>query len=83
MENSYKSATKAGRCFNGAHRDSGVIVHAIPNKDINGPNMSKSLCGTKPGLRGYGWSDSNKEINCQNCLNKISKSNSQSTNPNL
>jgi hypothetical protein len=72
----YKSAVKAGRCFNGAHRDSGVIVHAIPEDNINGPNFKKALCGTSPGIRGYGWNDSiNKDINCSKCLKKINLSN--------
>lgn len=68
----YKSAVKAGRCFNGAHRDGGTIVHAIPNISVNGSNFNKAFCGTRPGIRGYGWNDTiEKPVNCEKCIKKL------------
>ena len=68
------AAVKGGRCFNGAHRDRGQIVHGVITKDGKEPNGywgSKALCGSEPGLRGYGWSQTDKEVNCTKCLKKL------------
>jgi len=76
-ENVFLPATKAGRCFNGWHRDSGIIVHAVEplpsTYSSASPWFTKAICGVAPGLRGYGWSESNRQINCPKCLSKISK----------
>lgn len=64
------NVTKGGRCFNGAHRDSGVIVHIVAGPIPNGPWMDKALCGVRPGQKGYGWAESHREANCTKCLKK-------------
>lgn len=65
-------AVKGGRCYNGFHRDRGQIVHYVPAMPdgSNGDWFDKALCGVVPGRRSYGWSDSNKEVNCPKCLKK-------------
>ena len=78
MENSkiYLSARKGGRCWNGFHRDGGSIIHAVPTRDGLEPNGfwgDKSLCGTEPGLRGFGWSKVALDVNCPKCLKKLEK----------
>ena len=73
--NNVLPAVKGGRCFNGAHRDRGQVVHAVNTKDGKEPNGywgDKSFCGAEPGLRSYGWSQTDKEINCPKCLKKLS-----------
>jgi len=75
----YYEATKSGRAFNSAHRDSGTIVHAV--SDNSYPSWNKALCGAKPGSRGNGWHFENsnagdirfkkKEVTCIKCLSKI------------
>jgi len=66
------SAYKAGRSFNGAHRDSGIIIHLVPPLPYttNGFWGDKALCGAKPGVRGYGWSDTSMPPTCEKCINK-------------
>ena len=68
-----KSAYKAGRCFNGAHRDRGTIIHIVPSlrDGCVGDWFEKSLCGVVPGNRSFGWSESNKEPTCEKCIKKI------------
>lgn len=61
---------KGGRCFNGAHRDAGTIVHIINGSEPNGFWGGKSLCGARPGMRGYGWAPTKKDVNCEKCLLK-------------
>ena len=68
-------AVKGGRCWNGAHRDRGQVVHGVETEDGKEPNGywgGKALCGTETGLRSYGWSKTDKEINCPKCLKKLS-----------
>lgn len=61
---------KSGRAFNGAHRDAGVIIHAVP--DDRFPSWKKALCGAVPGRKGNGWSDPvDDDVTCGKCLNKI------------
>jgi len=73
MENVFKAAVKGGRCFNGFHRDRGVVVHAVePLPPHSGGDwFTKALCGAIPGDRGYGWSETSKDINCPKCLKKM------------
>ncbi len=66
----YSNVYKAGRCFNGAHRDAGAIVHIVEGGEPNGYWGDKALCGTEPGRRGFGWSKTSKEATCQKCINK-------------
>ena len=70
------SAIKSGRGWNGSHRDSGTIVHAVPplKEGCTGYWGGKSLCGVEPGIMGNGWSESLQEINCEKCIKKINKS---------
>lgn len=65
------SVTKGGRCFNGAHRDAGQIVHAIPvDTEPSGFWGAPALCGAEPGRRGYGWAISTKTVTCPKCIKK-------------
>jgi hypothetical protein len=67
---------KAGRCWNGFHKDSGVIVHSVPPQpeSVSGPHFEKALCRAVPGRSGYGWvSVPGKEINCSRCKAAINK----------
>lgn len=63
--------SKAGRCFNGAERDSGTVKHAVPDNSF--PSWETALCGTSPGVRGNGWKEPevNGEITCERCLKKM------------
>lgn len=63
---------KSGRCFNGAQRDQGAVVHAVPDADPI--SWEPALCGTQPGYRGNGWKDPiiDGEITCIRCLKKVS-----------
>lgn len=67
------SARKGGRCWNDAHRDSGYVIHAVEEQKGGGFWGDKALCGTEPGRRSYGWTGSDKEINCEKCLKKLAK----------
>lgn len=69
----YSNVSKAGRCFNGAHRDHGVVVHIVPGTEPNGVWFTKSLCGTQPGSRSYGWSQTDQPVNCEKCIAKKNK----------
>jgi len=62
---------KAGRCFNGAHRDAGIIVHAVNGIEPNGFWGTKALCGTVPGQRGHGWTKCDRDVNCPKCIKKL------------
>lgn len=68
------AAIKSGRAFNGAHRDAGIIVHLVeelPKHYCSGSFWGdKALCGVQPGIRGNGWTTSNREVNCPKCLKK-------------
>lgn len=64
------AATKSGRGFNGAHRDAGTIVHAVP-QNKGGDWFTPALCGTEPGIRGNGWHKSDAAVTCQRCLKKV------------
>ncbi len=66
------TAVKSGRGFNGAHRDSGSIVHIVPKMSATCSGFwgDKALCGTRPGYRGNGWSEVHNKANCPKCLSK-------------
>lgn len=78
-ERKFVAAYKAGRCFNGAHRDAGRIIHAVeplPETMSSASQwLTKAACGAKPGQRGYGWSESSEQINCPKCLIKTHSAN--------
>lgn len=69
----YTPGIKSGRAFNGAHRDSGTIVHLIQG-DMTKSEVSwdKALCGTTPGIRGNGWNfqEENRIVTCDKCYHK-------------
>lgn len=65
-----KTVYKGGRCFNGAHRDAGQIIHLIEGEEPNGYWGGKSLCGARPGMRSYGWAETKKAVNCTKCILK-------------
>lgn len=75
MNTKHTPAVKGGRCWNGAHRDRGQVVHIVPKLPTNtgGDWFSKSLCGSEPGRRSYGWSDTSKEPNCLKCIKKATE----------
>ena len=70
------AAVKAGRCYNGAHRDRGQVVHAVPPLPETSAGYwgTKSLCGVQPSGRSYGWDESKSKINCPKCLKKLNVS---------
>ena len=67
----YSNVRKGGRCFNGAHRDSGAIIHIVEGDEVNGFWGTKALCGTEPGRRGYGWTLANKDATCEKCIKNL------------
>lgn len=75
-EKKFTFAKKSGRAFNGAHRDSGTIVHIIEGDELYDQHFGweTALCGTKPGQRGNGWQYDRKFIpSCQKCIDKQTK----------
>jgi hypothetical protein len=68
-------ARKTGRCFNGAERDGGRIIHLVKPLPENsaGDWFIKALCGTQPGKRGNGWSLHHGPANCPKCLKQKEK----------
>lgn len=68
-------AVKGGRSWNGSHKDRGQIVHSVPSQPegTSGYWGDKALCGAEPGRRGYGWSETDKEVNCEKCLTRQKK----------
>lgn len=71
----YGYAKKSGRAFNGAHRDSGSVVHIVPKlpKGTGGDWFDKAVCGTEPGRRGNGWHEVNEDPTCERCIKKFDK----------
>lgn len=63
---------KSGRAWNGAHRDSGTIVHIVDHEETAGFWGGKALCGTEPGYKGNGWYETKNEANCPKCLKRAS-----------
>ncbi len=58
-------ARLAGRCFNGAERDSGRVYHAVAAASAFG----RALCGAQPGLRSNGWVHAPEgAVTCPRCL---------------
>jgi hypothetical protein len=66
-------AVKGGRAFNGNHKDKGLIVHYVYEMTnySEGDWFNKSLCGTEPNERSYGWTKTDKNVNCKKCLKKL------------
>jgi len=65
----YTAATKAGRCWNGAQRDRGSVVHAVP--DFENLTFKDALCGAYPGRKSAGWARSDRPVSCPRCLKII------------
>ena len=59
-----------GRARNGADREGGVRMHALP---IGSDAFSTALCGAKPGRQSAGWTDDSRhtEVTCPRCLRKM------------
>ncbi len=73
-----KTVYLAGRCRNGAHRDSGTLYHALDTDvDIEqGPLFGKAVCGAEPGRTAYGWAEAHKpeqSVTCPRCLKKLER----------
>ena len=61
----FQSMYLLGRLANGAERDKGRLIHAVPPR---GP----ALCGADYGRMSIGWqSAENAEITCSRCLKRI------------
>lgn len=77
IDRGYMLRRKAGCAYNGAHRDMGSVVHALPLEIYGYPQYGKALCGTKTGRLSIGWTDVWKEgvdkPTCKQCLNKVLK----------
>lgn len=76
MLTNYSRATKGGKVRNGAQRDQGSIVHAVPGNPQNGFWGTPALCGAVPGKKGYGWAngfdpDVEVQVTCPKCLKKL------------
>ena len=69
----YSNVRKTGRCFNGAERDGGRIIHVIEGGRPNGDWFGKTLCKTDAGLRGNGWSNTDREPTCAKCIKVLNK----------
>ena len=63
-----------GRCWNGAHRDAGRVVHLVPDDESV---FGQALCGARPGARSYGWAETDNEATCKRCLSKHEKLNQE------
>lgn len=72
---------KSGRCANGAARDGGSRVHAVPLTEgetrLNDGSARKALCGTQPGRLAY-WCDADQvmhaaAVSCPKCLHKLGR----------
>lgn len=62
-QSGYHIARLAGRCANGAERDSGTLYHAIQLGDY------KAMCSAEPGRRSAGWSPYHGDnVTCPRCL---------------
>ena len=72
---------KAGRCFNGFESDGGKIIHHIADrpKGTGGDWFGKATCGSQPGYRGNGWSETDKPVTCPKCLKKLEKITAKTT----
>jgi hypothetical protein len=75
MSIKYFARKKSGRAFNAAHRDAGVLIHAVTTDAF--PEWVPALCGTKPGASGNGWAlaETENTITCKKCLSKLKNSN--------
>ena len=63
-----------GRNWNGAHRDAGIRIHGILDKN------HKALCGSQPGRLSGGWSSpwqDDPKITCLRCAKRIERINTK------
>ena len=75
VERGYEISALAGRCANGAERDSGTRFHALMLDDNNNASY-KALCGQAPGKRSAGWSSwspPDRVVTCPRCLKKLAR----------
>lgn len=79
----YLIARKAGKCLNGAHRDTGVVIHIVPGITENDlPSWDRAFCGAEPAVkRGAGWTASYVAPNCEKCIKKHEASRPSKTEP--
>ncbi len=72
-ERGYRSMTLTGRCANGAQRDRGTRVHAVPLEQC------KALYGAQPRGRSrwseYGWGGA---VTCNRCQQRLARQNAAS-----
>jgi len=66
----------AGTCRNGAERDGGKRIHAVPGAATKDYDGRAALCGKRPGRRSAGWSgyvSPDAKVTCPACLKKLVK----------
>jgi hypothetical protein len=65
MSESIRAVYLLGRCANGAERDKGKLVHAVPDSGV-------ALCGATYGSRSAGWSreEDGQMVTCPRCLRR-------------
>ena len=62
----WSAARLGGRCANGAERDRGSLIHAVPVQSAT------AICGATYGCRSAGWfSEPDAPITCPKCLHKL------------
>jgi len=73
IDRGYQISQLAGRCANGAERDSGILWHARMLEKNNHASL-KSLCGYTPGRRSVGWSvwrPEKRTVTCPKCMRQL------------
>lgn len=75
IERGYEISSLAGRCANGAERDSGFRFHARMLDENQYPSLA-ALCGYSPGRRSAGWSSwkpADRAVTCPRCAKRLEK----------
>lgn len=68
MSTNYRKVYLVGRCANGAQRDAGPRIHAVPGDSA----WDTALCGAQPGRRSNGWSDvAYDAVTCPKCIKRL------------
>lgn len=78
IERGYQISSLAGRCVDGAERDSGTLYHARDLRRDGAGYFStfKAFCGAEPGKRSAGWSTyrpKDRQVTCPRCLKKLNR----------
>jgi hypothetical protein len=66
----WKAMYRLGRLANGAERDKGHTVHAVPTGTPY--SRYRAFCGAQPGPRSVGWqAEDGLEVTCSRCLRRL------------